>query len=142
MKFSSKKKAKMRKYRNKRKKRSYNQVIRSIEFCSWEWQDEKGKRWLALDGATFRHAYYLLAKCTTSNEVAIFKMVNEYIFDNVRLSPKKVLKNRRTFSSPSVWKLKSDVKISDEGIVENVDIGAHIKLKDYVPCIIGVIDLY
>lgn len=138
MKFSKEKKAKMRKYRNRKIKRVYNEM----SYTQWWWTDENGERWDSVDYATFRKTCYILAENEDCSEYAIFKMVSDNVSESVKLSSKRIMSNRQTFINPSVWNEKSEVVISQEGVIEKVDVGAHNKPINFGGGIIIICPIY
>lgn len=73
-----------------------------------------------LDKAMFKGEMFLLVK--GPDGFGIHKMVSMCISESVKLSPKKLLKYKKTFESPSAWNRKSSVKISDDGQLTDVQV--------------------
>ena len=117
MRFSKKRKAEMRKYRERR--------IRKNTGPGWVysgWRDfETDEYFDILDIARFGGHCYLLVEETDTNTFAIYKKVHECNSESVKLSPKKVLLNKKAFEHPSTWQEKSKVIISDDGIITSVE---------------------
>lgn len=98
----------MRKQRMAKVRRGYNG--RCSEWTDWYTRDVYD----IVDRATFRGEYYLLVKAPDG--YGIFKMISAIVAESVKLSSRKLLKDKRSFESPSIWERKSAVKISDTGL--------------------------
>lgn len=121
MKFRKEKKDKMRKHRISNIRRSFDY---NGSFRSWtDW--ETGEVYETVDKAMFRGEHYLLVK--SSDGYGIYKMVSDVLSESVKLSNKKLIKDRKTFESPSIWKRKSEIKISDNGNLTSVEVAKHEK---------------
>jgi len=110
MKFSKRKKAKMRKQRQRRIKRCCGNMI-GFHIDFEHWSEVK-------DQATINGIVYLLVE-VENNGYAIYKIVK--VGNYVRLSPKRVLENQESFSNPKYWQDKSKIQITDEGIIKSVE---------------------
>lgn len=111
----------MRKYRMSRIRRAFD-----YNGCFQEWTDwDTGEVYEIVDKAMFKDQYYLLVKAPDG--YGIYKMVSEIISESVKLSNKKLLKERKFFENPNKWKKKSTVKISDDGNLTSVEVGKHEK---------------
>ena len=109
MKFSPKKKAKMRKANQRRINRNCKNMIGcTVDF-------ERG--YVVKDQAKINNIQYLLVQ-VENNQYAIYKIVK--ICEYVRLSPKKVLQNQKTFSNYAYWQDNSTIQISPEGNIVSV----------------------
>ena len=119
MKFSAKKKAKMRKIRQRRINRICKDMIgRCINYPN---------NYEVKDQAKINDDMYLLTKIA-DDEYAIFKIVNLYKY--VRLSNKKVLLNKKDLSNHFNWYNHSTIEIADDGkiiSVKRTDQIMHIK---------------
>jgi len=112
MKFSKKKKSKMRKIRQRR----INRCCKNMIGCCIDY----GAGYIVIDQAKINDTMYLLVE-TQDNQYAIYKIVK--IGEYVSLSPKKVLQNKKDFSNHDYWKKHSTIEISEDGTVEAVKIG-------------------
>jgi len=110
MKFSPKKKAKMR----KRNQRRINKV--HAYMIGYHIDYERG--YTVVDQAKIKNVMYLLAQ-SEDGKYAIYKIVK--IFEYVRLSPKKVLYNQKEFSNCANWQERSMIKIAEDGSIESVE---------------------
>lgn len=109
MKFSQKKKAKMRKIRQ----RKINRTCGNIIGCTVDF--EHG--YVVKDQAKINNTQYLLVPIE-NKQYAIYKIVKP--FNYVRLSQKKVLQNKKAFSNPAYWLDNSAINISPEGNIKSV----------------------
>lgn len=109
MKFSQKKKAKMRKANQRR----INRVCKNMIGCTVDF--ERG--YVVKDQAKINNIQYLLVQIENC-QYAIYKIVK--VCEYVRLSPKKVLQNQKAFSNYMYWQDNSTIQISPEGIIESV----------------------
>jgi len=120
MKFSEKKKAKMRKTRQRR----VNRECGNMMGCAISNSDEPIYKEV-IDQAKLDGIQYLLVECSKKNKIVLFpedirftiyKIVR---FDEyVELSPKRVLEKKDAFSNGGFWRDKHKVHISDEGKVD------------------------
>lgn len=69
------------------------------------------------DQAKINNIQYLLVQIE-NGQYAIYKIVK--VCEYVRLSPKKVLQNKKAFSNYAYWRDNSTIQISPEGIIESV----------------------
>ena len=119
MRFSEKKKAKMRKTRQRRVNRECGNMIGC---CISDYDEPIYKE--VIDQAKLGGEQYLLVECSRDDETvllaedlefAIYKIIR---FDEyVELSPKRVLEKRNAFSNGGFWRKKHKVHISDDGKV-------------------------
>lgn len=109
MKFSPRKKAKMRKANQRR----INRVCKNMIGCTVDY--EHG--YVVKDQAKINNVQYLLVQIE-NDQYAIYKIVK--VCEYVRLSPKKVLQNQKAFSNYAYWQDNSTIQISPEGIIESV----------------------
>lgn len=109
MKFSEKKKAKMRKANQRR----INHICKSMIGCTVDF--ERG--YVVKDQAKINNIQYLLVQ-VENGQYAIYKIVK--VCEYVRLSPKKVLQNQKAFSNYVYWQDNSTIQISPEGNIESV----------------------
>ena len=110
------------------RKRRMAIIRKSFDYngCLRDWTDwDTGKVYETVDKAMFGDQYYLLVK--TPNGYGIYKMVSDIISESVKLSNKKLLKDKKAFESPNTWKRKSEVKISDTGNLTSVEVAKHEK---------------
>lgn len=110
MKFSQKKKAKMRKIRQRRINRCCSNMIG----CHIFFENEDG---YVLDQAKINDIMYLLVK-TPGGKYAICKIVKVYQY--VKLSPKRVLQNKKNFSNYQYWENHSTIEINEDGVIQSV----------------------
>lgn len=120
MKFSEKKKAKMRKTRQRRVNRECGNMIGC---CISDYDEPIYKE--VIDQAKLGGEQYLLVECSKDDEMvsfaedlefAIYKIIR---FDEyVALSPKRVLEKKNAFSNGGFWRNKHKVHISDDGKVD------------------------
>ncbi len=109
MKFSQKKKAKMRKCNQRR----INRVCKNMIGCTIDY--ERG--YVVKDQAKINNIMYLLVQ-VENGQYAIYKIVK--VCEYVRLSPKKVLSNQKAFSNYAYWYDNSTIQISPKGNIESV----------------------
>ena len=132
MKFSKKKKAKMRKINQRR----INQVCKNMIGCTVDF--ERG--YTVKDQAKIDNIQYLLVQ-VENGQYAIYKIVK--VCEYVRLSPKKVKQNQKAFSNYMYWKNNSTIQISQEGIIESVKRTARrVAWKNDKPVYILIIEEY
>lgn len=108
MKFSKKKKAKMRKINQRRIKRVHKYMIGVYI----DYEPERK----VIDQATINDTFYLLVE--EEDKYAIYKIVK--ICEYVELSPKRVLQNQKDFSNHMNWRKHSVIQINEEGKIESV----------------------
>ena len=113
MKFSKKKKANMRKIRQRR----INRCCKDMIGCCIDY--EAG--YVVIDQAKIGGIKYLLVE-TQDDQYAIYKIVR--IGEYVRLSPKKVLHNKKTFSNHDYWNEHSTIEINEDGAIKSVKLGS------------------
>ena len=112
MKFSPRKKAKMRKARFKRIKRECKYMIGSyVDY------DSECK---VLDQAIIKDTLYLLTR-DINCEYAIYKVVQP--MEYVKVSEKKVLRLVKNFTNPASWMLHSQISISENGMITAEKVG-------------------
>lgn len=112
MKFSPRKKAKMRKARFKRIKRECKCMIGGcLDY------DSESK---VVDQATFKDALYLLTK-DINCEYAIYKVVQPREY--VKVSEKKVLRLAKKLTNPDNWMRHSEISISENGKITTAKVG-------------------
>ena len=109
MKFSAKKKAKMRKIRQRR----INHICKDMIGCCIDYPNNYEVK----DQAKINDDMYLLTK-VADDEYAIFKIVKLYKY--VRLSEKRVSQNKKIFSNHFNWHNHSTIEISDDGKIKSV----------------------
>lgn len=115
MKFSPRKKAKMRKARFKRiRKDCKNMIGYHIDYNT----DCR-----VIDQAIIKDVMYLLT-CDVYCDYAIYKVVNPW--EMVRLSAKKVLRLREKFENHMYWKYHSLITLSENGEIESVRKGSFV----------------
>ena len=113
MKFSPRKKAKMRKARFKRiKKNCKNMLGYHIDY------DTDCR---VIDQTIIKDVMYLLT-CDAFNNFAIYKVVNPC--DMVRVSGKKVLRFQGKIRNHMCWKYHSEITLSENGEIESVREGS------------------
>ena len=109
MKFSPRKKAKMRKIRQRKINRECKNLIGfTVDY-------ENGYE--VKDQAKINNTMYLLVK-VENNQFAIYKIVKPAEY--VRLSYKRVLQNQKDFSNYAKWYNHSTLEITDEGLIKSV----------------------
>ena len=131
MKFSEKKKAKMKKTRQRRVNRECGNMIG----CAITDYDEPIYKEV-IDQARLGGTQYLLVECSENNLAFICaEDISYFIYKVVRfgeyveLSPKRVLEKKDAFSNGGFWKNKHKVHISDDG---NVDVETNIATLEQV----------
>ena len=108
MKFSKRKKAKIRKNNQRRVKRVHGDMIG----CCVDYI----KKYRVKDQAIIKNTMYLLVKEESSYEIYKIPKVHEY----VKLSPKRILQNQKDFSKHMNWRNHSVIQINEEGKIETV----------------------
>ncbi len=110
MKFSEKKKAKMRKIRFKRNKRVYG----GIGYCV-----EGNNK--VVDTLRYENNLYLLT--TNGDECNIFKVIScrEGV---VKMSDKRVNQMRTVFEKAELWKEKTKVELTDSGAIKDYQLAS------------------
>lgn len=104
MKFSERKKKKIRKQNERRIKKCCKHMIgMCIDFES---------RTVVVDQAKIDNTYYLL---TIDNEgrFAIYKIIK--VREYVKISNKRILEKQSKFSNKQLWKDESQIRIADNG---------------------------
>ena len=130
MKFSQKKKAKMRKANQRR----INYVCKNMIGFTIDF--ERG--YVVKDQAKINNIQYLLVE-VENGKYAIYKIVK--VFEYVRLSPKKVLQNQKAFSNHVYWRNNSTIQISPDGNIESVKRTVrHITWKNDRPVYIFILE--
>lgn len=104
MKFSTKKKAKMRKIRLERNKRIYH----GTGFCV-----EGDNR--VIDRLPAQNNLYLLT-ISGNNQCKIFKVISCH--EVVEMSPKRILNKRRFFQNTNNWKEHTKIELDDSGEIK------------------------
>lgn len=112
MRFSKRRKAKIRKNRQKRVNRTCNRMIG----CNVS-ADKDDARYYVVDQAKIDGMIYLLVE-GEDGKFSIIKIVNVHLF--VKLSPKRVLNKCQDFCNSSYWRDNSRIEISKEGIIDYV----------------------
>lgn len=111
----------MRKYRMSRIRKGFD-----YNGCFRNWTDwDTGEVYEIVDKAMIKGQYYLLVEAPDG--YGIYKMISDIISESVKLSNKKLLKDRKFFESPNKWKRKSTVNISDAGDLTSVEVAKHEK---------------
>lgn len=108
MKFSKKKKAKIRKNNQRRVKRVHGDMI---GYCV-----DYTKNYRVKDQALIKNTMYLLVE--EGSEYAIYKIPK--VCEYVKLSPKRILQNKQDFSKHMNWRGNSVIQINEEGKIESV----------------------
>lgn len=109
MKFGQRKKAKMRKYNQRRINRNCKYMIgRTIDY-------EHGYK--VKDQCKINDIIYLLVE-EENKQFAIYKIVK--LFEYVRLSSKRVLQNKEAFLNYANWHDNSTIEFTDEGEIKSV----------------------
>lgn len=109
MKFSPRKKAKMRKARFKR----IRKVCKNMRGFRIDYDTDCR----VIDQTIINDVMYLLTADFNYN-YAIYKVVNTW--ENVRVSAKKVLRLKKKFENPMCWKYYSAITFSESGEIEAV----------------------
>lgn len=109
MKFSQKRKNKIRKNNQRRINRCCGNMIG----CCIDFAQECE----VIDQAKIDGIMYLLVEEGDSH-YAIYKIVK--VLEYVRISEKKVLQNQKAFSNQAYWKKNSMIKITADGKIESV----------------------
>lgn len=104
MKFSAKRKAKMRKMRFKRNKKIYGGIGYHVE-----------GEYEVLDNLGYKNDLYLLT--TNGAKCKIFKVVS-HREGNVEMSEKRLLKMRTIFENADMWKEHTKVELTDSGAIK------------------------
>ena len=130
MKFSKKKKAKIR----KRNQRRINHVCSDMTGCCIDY--EHG--YIVKDQAKIKGIMYLLVQ-VEDNQCAIYKIVK--VGEYVRLSAKKILYNQKAFSNHVYWKNHSTIQFSENGKIKFVKRTVRkLTWKNNKPIIIYIIE--
>ena len=108
MKFSKRKKAKIRKNNQRRVKRVHGDMI---GYCI-----DYRKNYRVKDQAIIKNTMYLLVKEDSSYAIYKIPKVCEY----VKLSPKRILQNQKDFSKHMNWRENSVIQINEQGKIESV----------------------
>ena len=114
VKFSQRKKAKIRKANQKKINRYCNNMIGCHIY------DGK-KRYEVVDQAKIDDTIYLLVQ-VKDNMYEIWKIVK--VREYVKLSNKKVLQKCKKFSNPAYWRWHSTIKITDDGKIQSAVMGS------------------
>ena len=136
MKFSPRKKAKIRKMNQKKIKRYCKNMIGHHIY-------DGDHCYEVMDQAKINDVIYLLVQ-VEENEYAIYKIVK--VFEYVRLSNKKILEKQKKFSNHVYWEEHSTIQINADGKIESVKFGTIFgpyncrKSNKYVQIIIDVIE--
>lgn len=109
MKFSLKKKEKMRRYNQRR----INRICKNMIGYYIDYEDEC----IVRDQAKIKGIMYLLV-LINNDKYEIYKIVKESEF--VKLSVKKVLYNKKNFSNYVYWYNKSIIHINEDGEINFV----------------------
>lgn len=109
MKFSPKKKAKMRKIRQRR-------INKTCKYMTGRCIDYEN-HYIVKDQGIIDNVMYLLVDIG-ENQYAIYKIVK--LYEYVRLSDKKVLLNKKELSNHFNWDDHSTLEISEEGKILSV----------------------
>lgn len=112
MKFSQKRKAKMRKTRQKRIHRECKDMIGCRIYIDFK------NRYDVEDQTEINGVIYLLTK-DSNGDYAICKIVK--VGEYVKLSLKRVLQNKEAFSNPQNWRDHAIIKIDEDGKIKSVD---------------------
>ena len=136
MKFSRRKKAKIRKY-NQRK---INRYCSHMIGCRIEYRMDFPQGYEVKDQAKLKDVFYLLVEIEDGN-YAIYKVVKP--FEYVRLSAKRVRQNIEQFSNHENWKMHSTIEISTYGEIKSVKLGTwngpyNMQRKQFHKVIIGI----
>ncbi len=115
MKFSQKKKRKMRKRNQARINRCHKYMI---GHHIYDYDDEKSYE--VVDQAKINDIMYLLVE-TENEQYAIYKIIKYGTY--VRVSPKRVLQNQKKFSNHAYWEDHSTIEIAEDGTIESVKFG-------------------
>ena len=130
MKFSKKKKAKMRKYNQRR----INRTCKNMIGCHVDFERD----YVVKYQAKINNIMYLLVQ-VENGQYAIYKIVK--VGEYVRLSAKKVLRNQKAFSNYVYWYDNSTIEISSEGNIESVKrTSRHIAWKNDKPVYIYILE--
>lgn len=113
-KFSERRKAKMRKYRQRRVNRCCSHMIGCHIY-------DDNQTYEIIDQAKIKGVIYLLVEAE-DNSYAIYKIVS--VHQEVKLSPKKVLQNKKEFSNHVYWQEHSKIHINEDGKIESVEFGS------------------
>lgn len=108
LKFSERKKAKIRKINQRRVKRVHKYMIGRC--IGYEPRRE------VIDQSTINDVMYLLVE--EDGKYAIYKIAK--VFEYVGLSPKRILQNQKYFSDHMNWRAHSVIQINEEGKIESV----------------------
>lgn len=109
MKFSQKRKRKMRKIRQ----RKTNIICKDMIGCTIDYKND----YTVKDQAKIGGTQYLLVEIE-NKQFAIYKIVK--VCEYVRLSEKKILQIKKSLSNYLNWKCWSSILISDDGKLESV----------------------
>ena len=130
MKFSPRKKAKIRKANQRR----INRVCKNMIGCTVDFE----RNYIVKDQAKINNIQYLLVQVENS-QYAIYKITK--VYEYVRLSPKKVLQNQKAFSNYVYWQNDSTIEISPEGnIVSAKRTSRRVAWKNDKPVYIFVVE--
>ena len=113
LKFSQKKKAKIR----KRNQRRVNRVCKYMIGCTMDYELKAE----VIDQAKIDGIIYLLTE-NKYNQYSIYKIVNVHNF--VKLSARRILNNQRKFMNHDYWNKHSTILINEYGDIEEVKLGS------------------
>ena len=113
LKFSQKKKSKMRKIN----KRRTNRVCKHMIGCTMDY----ALRAEVIDQAKIDEVMYLLTE-NMYNQYAIYKIVN--VHRHIKLSASRILKDQKKFMNHDYWNEHSTILINDYGEIEEVKRGS------------------
>ena len=113
LKFSKKKKAKIRKINQRR----INRVCKYMIGCTIDYVVKAE----VIDQAKIDGIMYLLTQ-NMYNQYAIYKIIN--VHDSVKLSSRRILNNKKNFMNHEYWSEHSTILINEVGDIEDVKCGS------------------
>jgi len=113
LKYSQKKKAKIKKHNQRR----INRVCKYMIDCKMDHVEDS----TVIDQAKIGGEMYLLTK-NKYNQYAIWKSINVNTF--IKIAAKKVLRNKVDFMNNEYWDRNSNISIDEYGEIEDVKRGA------------------
>ena len=113
LKFSQKKKAKMRKTNQRRINRECKHMIG----CTLDYELKAE----VIDQAKINGVMYLLTE-NMYNQYAIYKIIN--VHNSIKLSPRRILQNQKNFMNHAYWSEHSTILINEYGDIEDVKRGS------------------
>lgn len=113
MKFSQKKRAKIRKTNQRRINRECKYMIG----CTIDYE-LKAK---VIDQAKIKEIMYLLTE-NVYNQYDIYKIIN--VHNSIKLSARRILQNQKNFMNHAYWSEHSTILINEYGDIENVKRGS------------------